>query len=104
MTTIIVLFNLKEGVNKSEYEAWAKSTDLKIVRSLNSIANFDVFESQNLLGSDANPPYEYVEVLVVNDMDMFGKETSSDTMASVATQFQEYADNPIFMLTKNIEA
>ncbi len=103
MTTIIVLFNLKAGVKKSDYKAWAKNTDLKIVRNLGSIDRFDVFENLGLLGSDAKPPYEYVEMLVVNDMDVFGKETSSDTMASVAAQFQELADNPIFMMTKNIE-
>ena len=45
MTTIIVLFNLKSGVSRSAYEAWAKETDLKTVRALNSIDRFDVFES-----------------------------------------------------------
>lgn len=103
MTTIIVLFNLKAGVARSDYEAWAKSTDLKIVRNLKSIDSFDVFESLSILGSDAKPPYEYVEVLVVNDMNLFGNETSSETMASVAAQFQGLADNPIFMMAKNIE-
>ena len=103
MTTILVLFNLKEGVKKPDYEVWAKNTDLKIVRSLESIDSFDVFENLSVLGSDSKPPYEYVEMLVVNDMDVFGKETSSDTMASVAAQFQELADNPIFMMAKNIE-
>ena len=103
MTTIIVLFNLKAGVDKSDYETWAKNTDLKIVRNLDSIDSFNVFENLSLLGTDSKPPYEYAEMLVVNDMDVFGKETSSDTMASVASQFQELADNPIFMMTKNIE-
>ena len=36
-------------------------------------------------------------------MDVFGKETSTDTMAAVAGQFQALADNPLFILTKNIE-
>ena len=103
MSTIIVLFNLKSGVSKSDYEAWAKNTDLKIVRELQSIDRFDVFESLGLLGTDAKPPYEYVELLDVNDMDVFGEETGSETMAKVAGQFQELADNPLFMLTKNIE-
>ena len=103
MATIIVLFNLKSGVSKSDYEAWAKNTDLKIVRKLESIDRFDVFESLGLLGSDVPPPYEYVELLEVNDMDIFGKETSTETMASVASQFQGLTDNPLFMMTKNIE-
>lgn len=103
MTTIIVLFNLKKGVKRQDYETWAKTTDLKIVRNLQSIDKFEVLETVSLLGSDAKPAYEYVEVLEVNDMDVFGLETSTDIMASVAAQFQEFADNPSFIMTKNIE-
>ena len=104
MATLIVLFNLKSDVSKEAYEDWAKTTDLKIVRGLKSIDSFEVFESQSLLGNEANPPYQYVEVLQVNDMDVFGAETSTDVMGEVAQQFQSFADDPLFMLTENIES
>ena len=104
MATLIVLFNLKSDVSKEAYEDWAKTTDLKIVRKLKSIDSFEVFESQSLLGNDDKPPYQYVEVLQVNDMDVFGAETSTDQMGEVAQQFQSFADNPLFMLTENIES
>ena len=104
MATLIVLFNLKSDVFKEVYENWAKTTDLKVVRELKSIDSFEVFESQSLLGNEAKPPYQYVEVLQVNDMDVFGAETSTDQMGEVAKQFQSFADNPLFMLTENIES
>ena len=104
MATLIVLFNLKSDVFKEVYENWAKTTDLKIVRGLKSIDSFEVFESLSLLGNDDKPPYQYVEVLQVNDMDVFGAETSTDQMGEVAKQFQSFADNPLFMLTENIES
>ena len=103
MATIIVLFNLKSGASRSDYEVWAKETDLKTVRGLNSIDRFDVFQSMGLMGSDTKPPYEYIELLEVNDMDVFGEETGTDTMGKVAEQFQGFADNPLFIMTKNIE-
>ena len=37
MTNVIVLFNLRDGVDRSEYENGAKSTDLPTVRGLDSI-------------------------------------------------------------------
>ena len=104
MATIIVLFNLKSGTSRSDYEAWAKETDLKTVRALKSIDRFDVFESMGLMGSDTKPPYEFIELLEVNDMEVFGAETGTDTMGKVAEQFQGFADNPLFIMTKNIEA
>ena len=42
MATIIVLFNLKPGVDPGRYEAWARSTDLPIVRGLPAVQGFDV--------------------------------------------------------------
>jgi len=100
--TIIVLFNLRPETSASDYEAWANSTDLPIVRGLSSVDSFDVFKSQSLLGSDKAPPFEYIEVIQVNDMDVFGGETSTDVMGKVAKEFQNLADNPTFIMTGKI--
>ena len=35
MTTIVVLFNLKDGVDQDEYEQWARTVDIPSVRRLN---------------------------------------------------------------------
>ena len=103
MTNIIVLFNLKDGVDPSEYEAWAKSTDLPIVRGLDSIESFSVFRASGLLGSDEQSPYQYVEVIGVGDIARFGEEVSSEAMQKVAAEFQGHADGPIFLMTESID-
>jgi hypothetical protein len=103
MTNLVVLFNLKEGVDPSEYEAWAQSTDLPIVRGLDSIESFSIYRTSGLLGSDAKPPYQYVEVIDIGDMARFGEEVASDTMQRVAAEFQERADNPLFISAESIE-
>lgn len=103
MTNLVVLFNLKDGVDPSEYEAWARSTDLPIVRGLDSIESFSVYRTSGLLGSDDKPPYQYVEVIDIGDMARFGEEVASDTMQRVAAEFQERADNPLFISADSIE-
>ena len=102
MTTITVLFNLKAGKDPAQYEAWAKSTDMPTVRSLKSVSAFEVVRSNSLLGSDDTPPYAYVEIIEVGDMDAFGGDISTETMQKVAGEFQEWADNPIFILGENL--
>jgi hypothetical protein len=37
MSTIVVLFNLKPGVEASAYEAWARDRDLPNVKALPSV-------------------------------------------------------------------
>jgi hypothetical protein len=102
-TRIIVLFNLKPGVDHAAYEAWARSTDLPIVNALASVERFTVHAATALLGSDAPPPYQFVEIIDVADMALFGEETTSETMTRVAGEFQQWAD-PVFMLTDEIAA
>lgn len=102
MTRIIVLLNLKPGKDKAQYEAWACRLDIPTVNALSSIDKFEVFESMSMLGGGA-PPYEYIEVLDVNDMDAFFEDASSETMKAIAAEFQQWAD-PLFIVTRKIGA
>lgn len=101
-TRIIALFNLKPGITVSEYEAWARRVDLPAVNGLKSINRFEVFKSTGLLGSDAKPPYQYIEVIDVADMDQFGKDVATSTMQKVAGEFQEMAADLSFIMTAKV--
>lgn len=103
MTVIVVLFNLRPGVAAADYEAWARNTDLPIVRNLASIADFYVGRTVQRLGSDEPAPYAYVEVVKVKDMAQFGADVESETMQRVSTEFQHWADDPVFMVTQSLE-
>lgn len=100
-TRIVALFNLKPGKKMGDYEAWARANDLPTVNDLPSIRKFEVFKSKGLLGSDAKPPYQYVEIIDVKDMDQFGKDVAEARMQKIAAEFQEFAD-VTFILTKKI--
>lgn len=102
MTTIIVLFNLKQEANATSYEQWAKTTDIPTAGGLPSVDAFDVLKAEGLLMSENNSPYQYIEILKINDMDQFGKDVSSEVMQKVASEFQSFADNPLFILTSKV--
>jgi hypothetical protein len=99
---LIALFNLKPGVSVEEYEAWARSTDLPTVNGLGSVSSFRVFKATSVLGSDAPPPYAYVETIDVDDMDGFWKDVSTPAMQAVAGAFTGMAD-VIFLTTEEIK-
>lgn len=99
MPTLIVLFNLRKEASVEKYEAWARTTDLPIVRALPSIGSFDAYRVSGLLSGGA-APYQYVEVIHVKDMARFGQDVATDTMKAVAAQFREFADDPKFMLVE----
>lgn len=84
---IFAVFNLKAGVEPEAYENWAKTVDLPTVNKLPSIDSFRVFRSTGLFGSDASPPFGYIEVLEVNDMDAFLADIAQPAMGEVAAAF-----------------
>ena len=88
---IIVLFNLKPGVTAADYEQWAHASDLPTVRELPSIAGFDVYRSTGLLGG-GDPPYAYIEIIDVADMDRFQADVATPEMQAIAAEFGKIAD------------
>ena len=102
MTHILVLFNLKDGVDVGEYEAWAKSTDLVNVNALPSVNRFEVLRMKGFLRGDDAPPYQYAEIIEVPDMDKFFGDVGSDVMQKTAAEFQDYADAPMFIVCDNL--
>lgn len=100
---IIVLFNLKDGVSVDEYENWAKTRDIPGVNALGSVDSFTVHKAAGVFGDDsAKPAYDYFEIIDITDMDAFVADISTEEFQAAAAPFQDYADNPQFILTEDL--
>lgn len=99
---IIVLFDLRPGTDAAAYEDWARSRDIPTVRALPSISGFEVSACTGLLTGEGTPPFQYVEVIDVADMDAFGQDVASARMQAIAAEFRAFADNPRFIVTRNV--
>jgi len=95
---IVVLFNLKNEADRAAYEQWARETDLPTVNGLRAVDEFSVWRAESMLGGEGTPPYQYIEIIRVNDMNAFGEEVATETMKEVARQFQGFAENPRFIV------
>lgn len=102
MNTVIVLFNLKPGASRDDYERWARERDLPTVNALGSVDQFEVLRSSGLLIGEGKPPYEYIEIMRVPDMAAFAKDLSAPAVQAGAAEFQQFADNPLFLLTASL--
>lgn len=102
MAALVVLFNLKDKSSKAAYEEWAKTTDVPIASRMTSVDSFKVFKLGNIMGTEEASPYQYCEVLEINDMAKLGEEVGSEAMKKVASEFQLFADNPIFIISEQI--
>jgi len=101
-TTMIVLFNLKEGQSAKDYERWARETDVPTGKGPSSVEDFRVYRVGCLLGSEARTPYEYTEVVDIRDLKRLGEEVGAEEVRAVARQFEEFARDSIFFLTERL--
>lgn len=99
---IVVLFNLKPGVDPAAYEAWARGTDIPGVNALASVDRFTVHKATGLFETDAPSPYQYVEIIDLPAMDAFVADVSNPEFQKVSAAFGEFADNPQFILTEDL--
>lgn len=99
---IVVLFNLKPGVDPAAYEAWARGTDIPGVNALASVERFTVHRATGLFGSDAPSPYGYVEIIDIQGLDPFVAEITTEAFQKVAAAFGDFAENPQFLLTEDL--
>ncbi len=102
MNTVIVLFNLKPGASHDDYERWARERDLPTVNALASVDRFEVLRSSGLLVGEGRPPYDYIEIMRIPDMEAFGRDLSAPAVQAGAAEFQQFADNPVFILTQSL--
>ena len=99
MAKIVVLFNLKPGTNVADYEKFARELDLPIVNKLPSVDRFEVLKAQGLMGGGA-APYQYIEIIEVNDLEQLGKDVASEQVQKIAAIFREMAETPQFIVTE----
>ncbi|MEM6697088.1 MAG: REDY-like protein HapK [Bacteroidota bacterium] len=102
MAALVVLFNLKDEAARATYEKWAQTADVPTVKGLASVDDFKVYRLDTLMGTETPSPYQYCEVIDVNDMGKLGEEVATETMQRVAAEFQEFADNPTFIVSEQI--
>jgi hypothetical protein len=102
MAHVVVLFNLRDGVSIEAYEDWALTRDIPTVRDLPSVHSFRVFAASGLLGGGESP-YDYIEVIEVTDISSLGTDVQSPQMQQIASQFAEFAESPLFVVTQELE-
>jgi hypothetical protein len=101
MTTMIVPIKLKDGADPAEYEKWAQERDIPTATSLPTVDSFHLYRVASLI--DGNPaPYDYVEVIEINDIENFPKDVASEPMQKIAEELGAFLGDGAFLLSDRI--
>ena len=100
--TLIVFFNLKEGVKQSEYLKWAREIDLPTVNKLKSVSSFEVFKGMGVFGEQKASPWHFFEVIKIHCESEFLADIQTDIMSKVIEQFKAFTKDATFISTLDI--
>jgi hypothetical protein len=89
---MIVLANLKDGVDPEDYERWILESYAPAVRNLTSVEDWRDYRVSGLLRSEAAPPYQYVVTLEVNNMEQLGRDMSGEEMQRHFSELHDLAE------------
>lgn len=99
---IVVLFNLKPGIDAAAYEEWARTREMPGMGSLVSVLDFQIYRAAGLLDSEGTPAYRYIGIIDVNDMKAFDRDISSEAVRKLTAELRDYADDPQFIHTETL--
>jgi len=89
---MIVLVNLREGVDPGDYERWVLESYAPAVRDLPSVEDWRDYRVTGLLGSDAAPPYRYVVTLEIEDLAQLGRDMAGEEMHKLLSELHKLAE------------
>jgi hypothetical protein len=89
---MIVLVNLKDGVDPEDYERWILDSYAPAVRDLPSVEDWRDYRVNSLLGSDAAPPCQYVVTLDIKDVEQLGQDMGGEEMRRLFSELHDLAE------------
>lgn len=102
MPTLIVPLSLKPGADANAYERFAREVDKPTVEGFPSVDSWHVYRAAQVLGSDARPPFDYLEVVEINDPEQLGRDVQSPDAQRMSEQLSQFAEPPTFVLSEQV--
>lgn len=104
MANLILMYKLKPGVSREDFEHWVRNTDYPTMRGLKRVESFVTYRTSGLLIGEGAPSADYIEVFQLSDFPGFTSEDMPGAIVQgIMGQFMGFADAPQFMLVDEVK-
>lgn len=104
VTTLFVMYTLKEGVTPEQFEEWVRTTDQPSMRSLARVQDFRTYRAERLLMGEGTPGVAYIEAFAIPDLDGFiAEDLAGETVQKVTADFMGLAEAPQFIIVTEVK-
>lgn len=104
MPNLVLTYTLKPGVAKEDFETWVRDTDYPAMRGLARVGSFVTYRAEKRLIGEGAPPFDYVELFAIDDMEGFtAEDMPGETVQRIMGEFFAHVDNPAFMIVSEVK-
>jgi len=103
MRVVFFLNTLHEHVNPQDYEEWVRTVDYPTARGIPSIVEYTVSRAEGLLEGDEPAPYDYIERVVISDLDAYRRDLAAPELEDFGRQWSSYVKSSIAVVGTVIE-
>ena len=95
MAVVFFLNKLHEHVTRENYEEWVRTVDYPTAASIPSIVEYKVARMEGLLEGDQPAPYDYIERVVVTDLETYRRDLADPRLSDFGKQWQSHVATSI---------
>lgn len=104
MAQLILLYSLKDGVTRNDFEDWVRKVDYPAMRGLERVNAFTTYRAEKHLMDDNAPSVQYVELFDIPDLEGFtSQDMPGETVQAVMGAFMGFADAPEFIICSEVK-
>jgi hypothetical protein len=90
MGVVYFLNKLHSHVTAAAYEDWVRNVDYPTAATIPSIVEYRVARLEGLLEGDGSAPYDYIERVLVTDLDAYRRDLKDPRLEDFGKQWSSY--------------
>ena len=103
MSKLFIVYKLKPGVTRDQFETWVRGADYPIMRGLARVSSFVTHRAVRQLFEDAAPSMTHIEEFDIPDLEGFMKEDfPSPAIQKILGEFMGFVDSPEFIVAEDV--
>ena len=105
MAHIFVLYKLKAGVARDDFETWLKTSNSAALRSIKRLEKFTVFRVEKRVMAQEQASVNYIDLFEIPDISGFiNEDLSGEISRKNMEEFNGFADKPEYLLATAVSS
>jgi hypothetical protein len=100
MAHIFILYRLKAGVSREDFESWLKTRNFAALRSIKRLSKFAVFRIEKRVMTQEEASADYIDIFEIPDISGFiAEDLRGHISLKDMEEFSGFADKPEYLLS-----